>query len=138
MLEAEMTTDTGFAADRTVDLGHQAALICTECGGPLWEMHAEPPVRYRCRLGHAFTARTLQAGQAKDLEHALLAALRVMGDQVSVLNRLKRDAEARRFNKSVQAYEQRSTELNAYMAQRRELLLDAKRYDSGAESSSPS
>ncbi|HEX2237834.1 MAG TPA: hypothetical protein VHJ19_05640 [Gammaproteobacteria bacterium] len=34
MLEAEMTTDTGFAADRTVDLGHQAALICTEFGGP--------------------------------------------------------------------------------------------------------
>ncbi|MDQ4146138.1 MAG: hypothetical protein M3120_00310 [Pseudomonadota bacterium] len=61
-----------------------------------------------------------------------------MGDQVSVLNRLERDAEARRFNKSVQAYEQRSTKLNAYMAQRRELLLDAKRYDSGAESSSPS
>ncbi len=37
MLEAEMTTDTGFAADRTVDLEHQAALICTEYGGPLWE-----------------------------------------------------------------------------------------------------
>ncbi len=61
-----------------------------------------------------------------------------MGDQVSIVNRLERDAAARQFNNSAQAYEQWSMQLNVYMAQLRELLLDAKRYGSGAESSASS
>ena len=33
-----------------------------------WELRDEKPHRYRCRLGHAFTAESLLAGQSEVIE----------------------------------------------------------------------
>src|SRR5205823_4853186 len=36
--------------------GVPSAFACPECGGVLWELHDNKLVRFRCRVGHAWTA----------------------------------------------------------------------------------
>jgi two-component system chemotaxis response regulator CheB len=61
---------------------------CPECGGVLWELRDGALVRFRCRVGHAYTANSLLAEQSDALEDALWAALRGLEEKASLLNRL--------------------------------------------------
>jgi two-component system, chemotaxis family, protein-glutamate methylesterase/glutaminase len=58
--------------------GHPASLGCPDCGGTLWEMQDGELVRYRCRVGHAFSDESLLAAQTETLETALWTALRAL------------------------------------------------------------
>jgi len=118
------------------ELGRPAALACTTCGGPLWELCAEEPGRYRCRIGHAFAAQTLLADQSEAMEHALLAAIRTMGDQITVLGNLAEGSRRRGVSQSVRSYEKRIAELNTHMQQLRRFLLDIEYNNLEPESSS--
>ncbi|HKF95066.1 MAG TPA: chemotaxis protein CheB [Gammaproteobacteria bacterium] len=135
-LETELTTRPNFGSDKMDELGRPAALACTTCGGPLWELCAEEPGRYRCRIGHAFAAQTLLADQSEAMEHALLAAIRTMGDQITVLGNLAEGSRRRGVSQSVRSYEKRIAELNTHMQQLRRFLLDIEYNNLEPESSS--
>lgn len=62
-------------------LGTRVPLTCPECGGQLWEMREDKPLRYRCHTGHAFTARVLEQLQGDETEEALWAAVRALHEQ---------------------------------------------------------
>jgi two-component system, chemotaxis family, protein-glutamate methylesterase/glutaminase len=64
---------------------------CPECGGPL---AAEPnrPLRYRCTVGHAFTASSLEDGMRHQIESSLWVAIRLL-QQRSNLNRTLSEKE---------------------------------------------
>ncbi len=57
---------------------HPATLACPDCGGTLWEWKDAETVRYRCRVGHAFSDEALLAAQTETLEAALWTALRAL------------------------------------------------------------
>ena len=61
---------------------------CPECGGVLWEQGEDGDVRFRCRTGHAYSARTLLAAEDAQLEDALWAALRALEEQESLARRM--------------------------------------------------
>src|SRR5438477_4528718 len=44
-------------------IAHPVALSCPSCGGVLSEVRDKPPLRYRCQVGHAFTAEVLEREQ---------------------------------------------------------------------------
>ena len=58
--------------------GVPASLGCPDCGGPLWQRTDGEVVRYRCRVGHAFSDEALLAAQTETLETALWTALRAL------------------------------------------------------------
>jgi two-component system, chemotaxis family, protein-glutamate methylesterase/glutaminase len=60
--EVEITECSVDAVSRDEELGTLVPLTCPDCGGPLWELHNDSLQRYRCRLGHAFTATSLLGG----------------------------------------------------------------------------
>lgn len=67
-------------------VGTLASTGCPECGGPLWKIDTDRPLRYRCHMGHGYTARNLLADQDKMIEQALWVALRTMEEQNHLLS----------------------------------------------------
>ena len=65
--------------------GEVSAFSCPDCGGVLWRMQEGDFVRFRCRVGHGWTAEALIAEQADQVDDALRAALRALEDRASLL-----------------------------------------------------
>lgn len=61
---------------------------CPECSSTLFELRDGDLVRYRCRVGHAYSANSLLAEQSEALEAALWAALRALEENISLAHRL--------------------------------------------------
>ncbi len=68
--------------------GHPSVFSCPECGGVLWETEDGKLVRYRCRVGHAFSPESLLDAQSAAMEDAIWAALRALEEKVDLSNRL--------------------------------------------------
>jgi two-component system chemotaxis response regulator CheB len=119
---AENPTETG---DRTEELGESVSVICPECGGPLRELRDKKLRRYRCHLGHAFTAESLLEGQSEAIEYALWAAVRTMEDRVRILMTLAHGRREQNHSKLAAAYETQAKELQRHAQQIRQMLLEA-------------
>ena len=72
--------------------GSPSEFACPDCGGVLWEIVESGFLRYRCRVGHAFTAKYLEAEQGHAIESALWAALRALEESISLSHRLAKRA----------------------------------------------
>ena len=68
--------------------GASSPYSCPDCGGVLWEMDDEGRLRFRCRVGHAFSMEGMLAEQSEALERALWMALKTLEERVSLLRRM--------------------------------------------------
>jgi len=68
--------------------GNPSAFTCPECHGTLWEMDEAGLLRFRCRVGHAYTADELRVAMSASTEDALWAAMRTLEEKASLLRRL--------------------------------------------------
>jgi len=89
---------------------------CPECGGTLWELHDGELLRFRCRVGHAFSAEGLLAEQSEGLDSALWSAFRALEENASLARRLAERARkhhgpkvAKRFKERAKAAEDQAT-----------------------------
>jgi two-component system chemotaxis response regulator CheB len=89
MLSLENTPNAG----KLDDWGRLVAVGCPDCGGPIWEHQDGMLHRYRCLIGHAFTARTLLAEQAGTVEASLWVAIRSLEEHARTLARLAEDEQ---------------------------------------------
>ena len=93
----ELTYETDIAEfdvdalERPDKPGVPSSFSCPECGGVLWEVDRELP-RFRCRVGHAFTAQSLLAEQTGALETALWTALTALEETAALSSKLHRRA----------------------------------------------
>lgn len=105
-------------------LGQPSEFSCPECGGVLWEVEQGELLRFRCRVGHAYTADHLQTSQRLAIETALWAALRALEESLSMYRRLSTRAKAADNEFTAQLYDERihTTETNTRVLQ--EFLLN--------------
>ncbi|MEP3023828.1 MAG: hypothetical protein ABJO80_17980 [Sulfitobacter sp.] len=54
----------------------------------------EPPLRFRCQVGHGYTAEALAKEQEGSLDEAVRVALRIVGERATLIERMVRDAQA--------------------------------------------
>jgi two-component system chemotaxis response regulator CheB len=105
--------------------GNPSPFACPDCGGVLWEIENASMLRFRCRVGHAYSVESLLASQSDNLEGALWSAMRALEEKASLTKRLAdRAAEqsqhgaARRFaEQSATAEEHANTIRNVLMNQ---------------------
>jgi two-component system, chemotaxis family, protein-glutamate methylesterase/glutaminase len=83
-------------ADSDDQVGEPSGFTCPECNGGLWEIEEGKLVRYRCRVGHAYTAESLLSASGSSVEAALWAALRSLEENGAYARRLARRAELMR------------------------------------------
>lgn len=97
---AEM--NLGRLDDRTE--GKPSGFSCPDCHGVLWEISEGELVRYRCRVGHAYSPQSLLASQSANLEEALWTALRALEESAAMAERLQGCAAERGHSLSAQQF----------------------------------
>lgn len=74
---------TGQSSPQELDkIGTPSRLTCPDCGGVVWRIGDDLPLRYRCHTGHAFSALSLDKAQANGAEDALWMALRRLNERL--------------------------------------------------------
>jgi two-component system, chemotaxis family, protein-glutamate methylesterase/glutaminase len=91
-------------ADRHKQPGAPSTMTCPECHGTLWEVKDEELVRFRCRVGHAYSDEALLVHQGEQLEAALWTALRALEEHSALGRRLAARANSRGHTHSASAF----------------------------------
>jgi two-component system chemotaxis response regulator CheB len=112
-------------------LGHVSKLTCPDCNGALWEIKDEDMLRYRCHVGHAFSAESLSEGQAEMLEIALWSAVRALEEKTVLARRIVERARRANQNRAARLFEKRAEEAEVHGSMIRRLLLSAEKGDIG-------
>jgi two-component system chemotaxis response regulator CheB len=82
---------------------------CPECGGPLLEIaNGGQLAYYRCRVGHAYSAESMEQAQRDAVETSLWAAVVALEQQADVSRRLSRDFERAGRQRSAQQFQTRA------------------------------
>ena len=68
---------------------------CPECHGALWEIDDGALPRFRCRVGHGFSADSLLVNQRGDVEAALWMAYRALEERAALCRGLAERARSR-------------------------------------------
>lgn len=94
--------------------GDPAGLSCPDCNGSLFTIREGNLVRYRCRVGHAWSSESLVAEQAASMESALWMALRTLEERAALTGDMSRRASDRGHTQTADAFERQHEEaLNA-------------------------
>ena len=104
--------------------GRVAPFSCPDCNGTLFEIHEGRVVRFRCRVGHAFSMETLGSSQAEQLEAALWSAMVALKEKAALARRMVRhmrdrghDLAANRFEQQAADADQRAAVLQGLLEQ---------------------
>jgi two-component system chemotaxis response regulator CheB len=103
--EVQDPAESGTAAIEDGPLpGPPIALTCPDCGGAIWEMVEGELVRYRCHVGHAYTADSMVGAQAGVVESALWTAVRALEEKAQLSRRLAERSRKRGLERLAQRY----------------------------------
>src|SRR5262249_26214928 len=95
-------------ARRSSELGRPSSLTCPDCNGALWEIEDGETVRYRCRVGHAYSEDAMIAAQRDAVERALWAAMRALEERGALMRRLADHARRRGHEIVATMFDERS------------------------------
>jgi two-component system chemotaxis response regulator CheB len=127
----EVTADELLASVEKI--GRISRLTCPDCHGALWEIHDEDMLRYRCHVGHAFSADSLSKGQTEMLEVALWSAVRALEEKMVLAKRIVERARNANQVRAAALFERRAREAEEHSSVLRELLLTSQKADVGDE-----
>lgn len=121
------TIETRIAAmdagpESTKLLGDKSEFGCPECGGTLWEIADDDSLRFRCRVGHAYTAQALAVAQDDSVEVALWSAIRALQEQADLFMRLSRRMDKRRESLPARRYTKKAEHCLEQAAILREII----------------
>jgi two-component system chemotaxis response regulator CheB len=124
------TTVDGLLDD---DPPQPTSLTCPECGGSLALRDEYGVERYRCRVGHTYSADGLLLGKQSALEAALWAAIVALEERADISHRIVRrleldgrDPQAARHRRNMLAAEQQASFLRKVI---RELVQEGSTED---------
>jgi two-component system chemotaxis response regulator CheB len=113
-LEVEIAAGERIDPGKFGDIASPAALTCPSCGGVLSKLKVGNPLRFRCQVGHAFTADTLAREQESHVDEALRVALRIIEERAELVQRMAEDGRASGRRAVAQIYDARAAEYRKY------------------------
>lgn len=107
--------------------GAPSGYACPECHGALWEVDEGGLLRFRCRVGHAYSFENLLAAQGSSMDAALWAAYRALEERAALTERMGARMEERGQTVLAQRYaEQTHDTLQRAELIRRVLLMSTQ------------
>jgi two-component system chemotaxis response regulator CheB len=111
-LEAAVAAQEIATMELEQKLGNLSPFTCPDCNGALWEINDGSMLRYRCHVGHAFSAESVLAGRAAEVDKMLESLLRSHQERAVLVRRLaaherslQNDSLARQFEVRAAEYE---------------------------------
>lgn len=102
--------------------GHPTNFTCPECSGALEGIDEEGRLRYRCRVGHAFSTDDLLVEKTQALEETLWVAMQTLVERADMLAALARNDRDRGRARTAMGFEERAIETRRHVDRLRELL----------------
>lgn len=102
--------------------GRPSAFTCPACAGTLWELDDEGILRFRCRVGHAYSAETMFSAQLENVENSLYAALRALEENGELARRIARRARKSKQHQVAERFEAQAEANDMHASQLREAL----------------
>lgn len=122
-LEVEIAAGERIGSDKLAKIADPAPLTCPSCGGVLSELRMERPLRFRCQVGHAYTADALAKEQESKVDEALRVALRIIEERAELVHRMAEDGRHSGRAAVAQMYEARAVEYREYADMIRRVML---------------
>lgn len=101
-------------------LGMPSVYACPDCHGVLWEIKEGNLLRFRCRVGHAYTAETLNVAMSQATEDTLWASMRALEEKADLLRRMASrspETAALRYEEEAETCESHAEGIREMLAQ---------------------
>lgn len=121
-LEAGLALMDDDAMNEPERPGTPSGFSCPDCSGVLFEIEDGELVRYRCRVGHAWSAESLFGEQSTQLDTALWMALRGLEEKAALARTLRARALERGNSLSASRFAQQAADATSAASTLRELL----------------
>jgi two-component system chemotaxis response regulator CheB len=136
--EGPDVAEVGDASLVTKDLpGPPSGFTCPECGGALWELRSGKLFKFRCHVGHSYTAEGLISEQTRDLESALWTALRSLEENAALRRRMAKRARTSKFSVIAEDYDKQAVDAEARASLIRGVLMAEEPTAMGGSSDTP-
>jgi two-component system chemotaxis response regulator CheB len=112
-LEVKIAAGLGSSTGEIKELGMPSPFTCPQCHGVLSEIDGKP-LRFRCQIGHAFTAQALSRTQSDATEEALHVALRIIHERTALMARMAQDERDAGRSRTATMYGSRADEYRKY------------------------
>lgn len=125
----ELRLEIDIAAGERIDsdvlrrLADPAPLSCPQCGGVLSTARTGKSLRFRCQVGHAFTAEVLAKEQETSVDEALRVALRIIEERAELVRRMAEDGRRSGRVAVSEMYDERAAEYRRYADTIRKAIL---------------
>jgi two-component system chemotaxis response regulator CheB len=91
--EVELAKGKTGSMSKMDEIGRRSVLACPDCHGIMWEIQEGDLLRYRCHVGHAYTAELMGLALDENLQRAFSSSLRAMDERIALVGKLGKQAE---------------------------------------------
>jgi two-component system chemotaxis response regulator CheB len=121
---AEQQMNTQEFLDNVEQIGIRTSYTCPACSGSIWQIGNENPLRFRCHVGHSFTAEPFLAEQTSHIEDVLWAAVRALEEKVTLMRQLAQRMKQQGNSSVAIRYEDYAQKIDGEVSIVRELILN--------------
>lgn len=124
-LEVEIAAGERIDSEHLTDIADHAPFTCPGCGGVLSAVRTGQPLRFRCQVGHGYTADALAKEQESRVDEAMRVALRIIEERAELVRRMAEDGRQRGRVAVAQMYDARAAEYREYAGTLRRVILQS-------------
>ena len=122
-LEVEIAAGERVGSDVLERFADPIGITCPGCGGVLSKVREGQPLRFRCQVGHAYTADALAKEQEEQVDEALRVALRIIEERAELVHRMAEEGRLSGRRVVAEMYEERAREYRAQAEKIRRVVL---------------
>jgi two-component system chemotaxis response regulator CheB len=86
---------------------------CPDCGGAPWRHQDGHALSFKCSVGHAYSPESFDGDQGREIENALWAAARLLGDRRTLLSETADHAQGRGHGRTAAAFREQAAEVES-------------------------
>ena len=120
-LEVEIARGRPSTDAQIMQIAQPTTLSCPACGGVLSQLK-QGPLRFRCQVGHSYSAETLSSRKEDSVDEAMRVALRIVDERAVLAEKMAQDAIRGGLTALAERYNKRAADLRQHLATLADLL----------------